>query len=154
MMKTLFEYSALCVLVWCAVAESGDNDVSNLQHVVGEILRRLDEKDVQIEKLQQRLAEQETLNAAQEKLNSEQKKLNAEQTIRLADQDAIIETLKNRLVMFEYESASPAEAMTNATNSTSSMDGSSRFKPAEQNSKIFFNKNVNTVLLLHVEETG
>jgi len=111
MMKTLFEYSALCVLVWCAVAESGDNDVSNLQHVVGEILRRLDEKDVQIEKLQQLLAEQETLNAAQEKLNSEQNKLNAEQTIRLADQDAIIETLKNRLVMFEYESASPAEAM-------------------------------------------
>ena len=76
-MKILYGCSVLWVLVGCVVAQSDVNDVSSLQHVVSEILRRLDEKDAQIEKLQQRLVEQDTLNA--------------EQNNCLVDQDAIIE---------------------------------------------------------------
>jgi len=38
-----------------------------IQHVVSEILRRLDEKDTQMGKLQQRLADQEKLNSEQNK---------------------------------------------------------------------------------------
>jgi len=97
--------SVFCVLVWCVVAQSELNDASNFQHVVSEILRRLDEKDTQIEKLQQRLADQE--------------KLNAEQNNRLNDQDAVIETLKQRLRTFEAESATPAETMATATSMSS-----------------------------------
>ena len=100
-----------CVFVWCVVAQSELNDASNLQHVVSEILRRLDEKDTQIEKLQQRLADQE--------------KLNAEQNNRLAEQDAVIETLKQRLQTLEAESANPAETMATAVKSMSSNESTS-----------------------------
>jgi len=107
-MQILIGCSVLWVLVCCVVAQSGVNDVSSLQHVVSEILRRLDEKDAQIEKLQQRLVEQETLNA--------------EQNNRLADQDAIIEKLQQRLRELEPEGASSSEIKKTATQSMSSND--------------------------------
>ena len=44
-MTLLLKGSVFCVLVWCVFAQSELNDASNLQRVVGEILRRLDEKD-------------------------------------------------------------------------------------------------------------
>jgi len=96
------------------------NDGSNLQNVVGEIIRRLDEKDTQIEKLQQRLAEQEALNA--------------EQNNRLADQDAIIETLKHRLIELESESASSTKTMVNDVKVMPSSSSASTFKRAENSS--------------------
>jgi len=115
-MKTLLKCFVLCVLVWCVVAQSELNDASNLQHVVSEILRRLDEKDTQIEKLQQRLADQEMLSA--------------EQNNRLADQDAVIETMKQRLQELEAESATAAGTMETAT-SMSSNENISRIIQAQ-----------------------
>jgi len=119
-MKTLLNCSVLCLLVWCAVAESTLNDASNIQQVVSEILRRLDEKDNQIEKLHQRLVEQEFLNA--------------EQNNRLADQDAVIKTLRKRLSELESESASPAEPMENAIKSMPSNNSAIAFQQADNSS--------------------
>jgi len=133
-MKLLIKCSVLCVLVGCVVAQSDVNDVSNLQHVVREILRRLDEKDAQIEKLQQRLVEQESLNAEQnhrladqdaiiEKLQQSlvhQETLNAKQNNRLADQDVIIEKLKQQMRELESERASAGEIKKTAIQSMSS----------------------------------
>jgi len=116
-MKGLLNCSVLCVLVWCAVAQSTLNDASNIQHVVSEILRRLDEKDNQIENLQQRLAEQESLKT--------------EQNNRLADQDAVIETLKQRLQELESESASQEEPVETAIKSMPSNDSTSAFQQAK-----------------------
>jgi len=115
-MKTLLKCFVLCVLVWCVVAQSELNDASNLQHVVSEILRRLDEKDTQIEKLQQRLADQEMLSA--------------EQNNRLADQDAVIETMKQRLQELKAESATAAGTMETVT-SMSSNENTSRITQAQ-----------------------
>ena len=105
-LNVLIECSVLWVLVGCVVAQTDVNDVSSLQHVVSEILRRLDEKDAQIEKLQQRLVEQETLNA--------------EQNNRLADQDAIIDKLQLWLRELEPECAPSGETIKTAIKSTSS----------------------------------
>jgi len=117
-MIILLKGSVFCVLVWCVVAQSELNDASNLQHVVSEILRRLDEKDTQIDKLQQRLDNQE--------------KLNAEQNNRLTDQDAVIETLKQRLLTLEAESITPAETIETVNNSMSS-DESANGSTQEEN---------------------
>jgi len=120
----------------CVVAQSDENDVSNLQHVVSEILRRLDEKDVQIVELQQRLVEQETLNAEQNKRLAdqdaiiaklqqrllEQETRNAEQNNRLADQDEIIDKLQQRLRKPEPERVSSGEIKKTAIKSMSSND--------------------------------
>jgi len=145
-MKLLIECSVLCVLVGCVVSQSDVNDVSNLQHVVSKILRRLDEKDAQIEKLQQRLVEQETLNADQnnrladqdaiiKKLQQrlvEQKTFNAEQNNRLADQDAIIEKLPQQLQKLEPERASSSEIKKTAIQSMSSNDVGGKSIPLEK----------------------
>jgi len=114
MMKILVKCSVLWVLVCCVVAQSDVNDDTNLQHIVSEILRRLDEKDTQIKNLHQRLAEQE--------------KLSVEQTNRLADQGAVIEKLQQRLRRLESESDHPAEIMENASKSMSSNKSVGRFK--------------------------
>ena len=105
-MTVLLKGSVFCVLVWCVVAQSELHDASNLQQVVSEILSRLDEKDAQIEKLQQRLDDQE--------------KLNVEQNNRLTDQDAVIETLKQRLLTLEAESTTPSETIETVNESISS----------------------------------
>jgi len=118
-MTFLLKGSVFCVLVWCVVAQSELNDASNLQHVVSEILRRLDEKDSQIEKLQQRLADQEKLNAAQHN--------------RLAEQDAVIETLNKRIRTLESESATPADAMETAIKSMSSNGSASGLTKPDNN---------------------
>jgi len=145
-MKLLIECSVLCVLVGCVVSQSDVNDVSNLQHVVSKILRRLDEKDAQIEKLQQRLVEQETLNADQnnrladqdaiiKKLQQrivEQKTFNAEQNTRLADHDAIIEKLPQQLQKLEPERASSSEIKKTAIQSMSSNDVGGKSIPPEK----------------------
>ena len=137
-MKMFIQCLVLWVLVCCVVAQSDKNDVSNLQHVVSVILRRLDEKDAQIVDLQQRLVEQETLNAEQnnrladqdaiiEKLQKrlvEQETLNAEQNNRLADQDAIIEKLLLREP--EPERISSVKMKKTAIKSISSNDVGSR----------------------------
>jgi len=120
MMKLVIECSVLWTLVLCVVAQPEQNDASNLQHVVSEILRRLDEKDTQIEKLQQRLAEQE--------------KLNAKQNNRLADQDAVIDNLQQRLRELESKSAPPAESIENAIKSLSSNKSANRFAYPEKRS--------------------
>jgi len=106
-MKTLFECYLLCVLVWCVSAHSKLDDASNFQHVVSEILQRLDEKDAQIKELQQ---------------------LNAEQNNRLAVQNAVIEKLQQRLRKLESKSDPPAEAMETAIKSLSTNDRASIFK--------------------------
>jgi len=72
------------------------------------VLRRLYERDTQIEKLHQRLTEQENLNA--------------EQNNRLADQNATIEEFQQRLRKHEPESDSPFEIMENAFKSLASND--------------------------------
>jgi len=116
-MATLLKGSVLCVLVWCVVAQSELNDASSLQHVVSEILRRLDEKDTQIEKLQQRLADQE--------------KLNKEQNNRLTHQDAVIETLKQRLQEFELGHVSQTETMETSVKSMTSNESASSLTQAD-----------------------
>ena len=116
-MNIFLRCSVLWVFVWCIVAQSDVNDVSNLQNVVSEILQRLNEKDAQIEKLQQRLGEQESLNA--------------EQTKRLAIQDAAIENLHQRLRDLESDASFSTETKEPTSTSMSSNDSASRFKQAE-----------------------
>jgi len=135
-MKILIECSVLCVLVGCIIAQSDVNDASTLKHVVSEILRRLDEKDAQIEKQQQRIVEQETLNAEQNNRLADQdaiiaklqqslvqkKTLNAEQNNRIADHDAIIEKMHQQLQKVEPERAFSGEIKKTANQSMSSND--------------------------------
>jgi len=52
-----------CVLTCVAAVHSNEDELLNLKQTVGNILKRLDEKDIQIETLRVQLAEQETLNA-------------------------------------------------------------------------------------------
>jgi len=53
----------LCVFTCVVAVRSNEAELSNLKQTVGNILKRLDERDNQIETLRVKLAEQETLNA-------------------------------------------------------------------------------------------
>ena len=53
----------LCVFTCVVAVRSNEDELLNLKQTVGNILKRLDEKDNQIEALRVKLAEQETLNA-------------------------------------------------------------------------------------------